>query len=314
MQSKNATTQPDLYRLRINPVEHPFYFAKMDRGLMLAMPSDSQYWQRQFWDRTFVKHDMGDRTGHVLQVNSGHNGRAGFPDEGIADDDVNAYEQSKHWLNRTWCPDHFSGAYYDHEPQDRDANGRLIESWSGRTTYTKADARFMNVAMEELSLLGLPLSNYGVPRVPKTARMNFFRAAQLPSARPLLHGCSWVQLNYYISPNYAGTGLRVPALAERGLRESIRQTVPLFRAVFPEQQIVPTVWATFRAAPNRHWFEIIFEEFARFPDLIKNILFWSNPHSNATFGGSADSSVMTDVYANRFEQVADIMKNWLDNG
>lgn len=286
-------------------------FSRLDRHIGLAMPSDSRYWQEEYYKQTIVAHGLVDKTDDVLQVNSRHHGAAGFPDNGIDPEDVNAIESGIQSRASTWSRKPFAAAYYDHEPQIWRDDGSLVASWSGRSRYTSADAEFMNRAMKELAQLGLPMSSYGVPRVPKTTTMDFFRISGLYTAKPLLRGCSWVQLNYYIHPNWSGVGDRVSPAREAGLRASIRQSVPLFASIFSDQQLVPILWPRYGGVPNRHWFEICFEEFERFPELIKNIVLWTNPHSDRTFGGSTESSVMTRVYAEKFDEVSSVVKAWL---
>lgn len=297
-------------------------FRGLPRKVMLCMPSDSNFWQQSFYEQTVESHGLTDRFGHVLQVNSNIHGRIGFPDLGytsglLNDSDImDTVDQSfRRRSESQWNPNgEWDGMFLDHEPWFVDDNGRR-RSWSNRSFYTENDARFMQAAMKALFARGIPLSSYGVPRVPKTRPMNFFEMRDKFSAVPLLHGCSWIQLNYYAHPRWA-SGDRLDAETEQGVRESFRRSLRVYSAIFRGRQIVPALFARYGSIANRHIFQIIFEEIekAEKQHPIRNVLYWTNPHSNATFDGDPDESVMTRVYVDKFDEVAPVLKKWTRRG
>jgi len=307
----NALRKPG-HRLAIDPRSKRF--KRLKRRVLLCMPSDSKHWQQVYFNDTFADAGMEKDTGFVIQVGSGNRGRDSFPEYGFDPEDINAREGGAWALNAAWMNGQKpEGMFYDHEPHFVNEEGRT-ENWSGRSIYLPEDAEWMRVALDELAEFNLPLSQYGIPRVPKDRRSDFMDLRGYPTSIPLLDGCSWVQLNYYPHPRYVGTNeAGITPEAEAGIRASVRQHVRLYRLIFPGKQIVPAVFARFGNVANAAFFSILLDEFDKCDD-IKSILYWTNPHSDRTFGNTEDTSIMTRVYTAKFHEVSRYLQKWLLGG
>lgn len=292
-------TDNNYLRRRLSHDTRSKEFKRMGRRMLITMPAPKDL-QARFYEETVVAEGLHSKTGICAQISSGINDERGFFGNGLIEpEDLKAYERGVSALEKVWLPAGrvIEGMFYDHEPKYTDEDGQN-HWWSGRSVYTPDDVRFIQHANKELNGLRIPLSQYGIPRVPKTRRMNFFELKDRMTAAPMLEGCSWVQLNHY--PQWWCTA-RYLDDHEAGIRESIQQSIQVYRAIFPGKQIVPIVWTHYRPDYDiERFFSILMSEFTQIEE-IKTICYWTNPHAD----------VMRRVYGDRFHTVAPHLRAWL---
>lgn len=254
----------------------------------------SAHYQKRFAE---VLEDVGltPYVEYVVQINSGLNGRESYPDR-IDDLDINAAVKAVRALGAH--PDDLKpaiGAFYDYEPWYRNIFGRK-QHWSSRTKYTSDDIAFMEEVRRQLRDVGLPMSQYGIPRTPKGKPMDYFRFLGLKTSADIVSLWEWVQLNFY--PNHRTDG-SISARSEKKHRAAIQQNIDVYLKLFQGKPVVPTMYARYAGVDNSRFFSIYLDEIGKSKE-IDTIMYWTNTHSD----------VMFDVYTRELRKVAQPMLKW----
>jgi len=285
-----------------------------ERKILFCIVGDTQRWNDYYYEEGIVASGLDPYAEFITQVGSRHHGCEDYPDQIERDENgyflgLNVVEYAT-W-DRVAPPRPSIGAFWDHEPTCRDPDtGRWISSWPAGGKYSDIDVEYHNQVLDEMSVMGVPLSSYAVPRHPKRGPVDFFEIQKLITSIPMMENADWVQMNYYPHPAYNGRDTWNDE--ERALaRESIKRSIVVFKNLFPGKQIVPFFFLRYGHIENKELLEILLEEIDKEPT-ITNIAIWSNPHSDFKWTGNHDTAIMARVFKDKLLESAPVLLDWVN--
>ncbi len=284
----NKDTEEKSRRLRFRALGRP-------RKILITNPA-KPYFQDRFAD-VLREEGLEDHVEYSVMIGSHLNTRDDYPDRINMDEYrvMDRYDAVMRNHSKNLPP--AIGAFFDYEPAYRDFLG-IERSWSNRTRYTAADVEFFRKVFEELRQVGIPLSNYGVPRVPRAKRMSFLRMRALATAWPIVDQTDNVQLNMY---PIKGKEMEYSVEDEIKHRSAISQHIEVFAKSFPLHPIIPFLFARPSGVDNFRYFSIYVDAISNV-DFIDTIQYWTNTHTD----------YMASLFIDQLRTVAPVLRAWVN--